>query len=196
MIYAALVVVLSLLGAFTFFPRFKPTIERYQTGINFFLTLLATLIGVILAISISEYEAKQTEKEKVIKLLSAAVSSVQQSRQYTSEIIRYFDSLSDEKPDEETFYERNRPPFPEYLDVFVSYEIVSTNLSGTTLSDLNEYLINLKRSQSIDAHVYLDVLDKTQRLLLLEIDFQKGAISALNLEREADKLTESIKASK
>ena len=59
MLYIILTILLCFLGVFTFIPKFKSVIERYSVGINFFLTLVATLVGVLLAISITNYEAKQ-----------------------------------------------------------------------------------------------------------------------------------------
>ena len=71
MVYTIITVFLFILGIITFIPRFKRVINSNQLGINFFLTLIATLIGVLLAISITNYENKQKETTDVIKLITA-----------------------------------------------------------------------------------------------------------------------------
>ncbi len=146
MLYLILTILLCFLGAFTFIPKFKSVIERYSIGMNFFLTLIATLVGVLLAISITNYEAKQKEKQDIIKLLKSSISSVETCYEYSEELIEYFNKLPKEDELKAEFYLKNPPPYPEYLDTFLMQNIVSKNLSGTTLSELNEYLINLKRS--------------------------------------------------
>ncbi|NOU52179.1 hypothetical protein HG263_16745 [Pseudoalteromonas sp. JBTF-M23] len=50
MLYAVLTVLLVAVGCFAFLPRFKKTIERYSVGVDFILTLLATLAGVLVSI--------------------------------------------------------------------------------------------------------------------------------------------------
>jgi hypothetical protein len=157
-------------------------IERYSVGINFFLTLVATLVGVLLAISITNYEAKQKEKQDVIKLLQSSISSVETCYEYSEELIEYFNKLPKEDELKAEFFLKNPPPYPEYLDTFLMQNIVSKNLSGTTLSDLNEYLINLKRSRTYNAPLYLKVLEQTLKLLEFEMAYQKGHINEAQLD--------------
>lgn len=188
MLYIILTIVLSFLGAFTFIPQFKNTIERYSVGVNFFLTLIATLIGVLLAITITNYETEQKEKHDVIKLLRSAMTSVETCYEYSEELIEYHDKLPTKDESKPEFFVKNPPPYPEYLDTFLMQNIVSKNLSGATLNDLNEYLINLKRSRTFNAPLYLTVLDQTLKLLELEIAFQKGEINEEQLDSKLSNL--------
>ncbi|MCG9758981.1 hypothetical protein L1D50_07660, partial [Pseudoalteromonas sp. Isolate6] len=55
--------------------------ERFSLGINFLLTLIATLVGVLLAIT--DYEAEQKEKQDVVKLLMSSISSVKTCYEYS-----------------------------------------------------------------------------------------------------------------
>ena len=184
MLYIISTILLCLLGVFTFIPKFKSVIERHSVGVNFFLTLIATLVGVLLAISITNYEAKQKEKQDVIKLLKSSISSVETCYEYSEELIEYFNNLPKEDELRVEFYLKNPPPYPEYLDTFLMQNIVSSNLSVATLSDLNEYLINLKRSRKFDALLYLKVLEQTHKLLELEVAYQEGLISEAQLDLE------------
>ena len=192
MLYIILTILLCFLGVFTFIPKFKSVIERYSVGINFFLTLVATLVGVLLAISITNYEAKQKEKQDVIKLLKSSISSVQTCYEYSAELVEYFNELPKEDALKTDFYIKNPPPYPEYLDTFLTQNIVSKNLSGTTLSDLNEYLINLKRSRTLNAPLYLKLLEQTLKLLELEVTYQKGHINEAQLDIELSALDDVL----
>lgn len=89
-------------------------------------------------------------------------------------MIEYFNKLPKEDELKAEFFLKNPPPYPEYLDTFLMQNIVSKNLSGTTLSNLNEYLINLKRSRTYNAPLYLKVLEQTLKLLEFEMAYQKG----------------------
>jgi hypothetical protein len=180
--YIILTVVLSFIGAFTFVPQFKSFFENHIIGVNFFLTLTATLVGVLLAISITNYESEQKEKQDVIKLLQSAIASVAVCSEYSVELIEYYDELPKEHESKSDFYLKNPPPYPDYLDTFLMQNIVSKNLSGETLNDLTEYLINLKRSRNLNAPLYLRVLGLTQKLLELEIAYQNGGINKMQLD--------------
>ncbi|MCW8093159.1 hypothetical protein [Alteromonas sp. ASW11-130] len=171
-----------------FLPKFKGIIERYSLGINFFLTLIATLVGVLLAISITNYEDKKKEKKDVIKLLSSSISSVETCHEYTKILIEYFEELPDENVSKADFYAKNPPPYPAYLDTLLMQNIVSKNLSGAALSDLNELLINLKRSRDNNATLYLKVLEQTLNLLKLEISFQKEIIDETQLSKKMNEI--------
>ncbi len=188
MLYLIFTIVLCFLGVFTFIPKFNSVIERHSVGINFFLTLIATLVGVLLAISITNYEEKQKEKQDVIKLLKSSISSVETCYEYSEELIEYFNKLPKEDELRVEFYVKNPPPYPDYLDTFLMQNIVSKNLSETTLSELNEYLINLKRSRTFNAPLYLKVLKQTLKLLEFEVAYQKGHINKAQLAIELSAL--------
>lgn len=192
MTYLIFLGVFSLLGVVTFLPAFTRLVKRHPTAINFYLTLLATLIGVLLAIVISNYEAKQNEKQDVIKLLTSAISSVEQCHQYSVQIVHYYESLPPNEYDRDAFFQQNIPPYPAYLDIFLAQNIVSTNLSGTTLNDLNEYLINIKRTQKYNVNLYIDMLTQVKQLLSLEIMYQQGALDNLGLQARADALKDQL----
>jgi uncharacterized protein YlaN (UPF0358 family) len=192
MLYIILTILLCFLGVFTFIPKFKSAIERYSVGINFFLTLIATLVGVLLAISITNYEAEQKEKQDVIKLLKSSISSVETCYEYSKELIEYFNKLPKKGELKAEFYLKNPPPYPEYLDIFLMQNIVSKNLSEAALSDLNEYLINLKRSRIPNAPLYLKVLESTLKLLELEVAYQKGLINEAQLDLKLSAIEKNL----
>ncbi|MFD2165080.1 hypothetical protein ACFSJY_02290 [Thalassotalea euphylliae] len=190
MLYFIITCALILLSVFVFLPRFSQFTQRYNLGINFFLTLVATLVGVFLAISITNYETVKQEKQDVIKLLLSSISSVETCHEYTRVLVEYHNSLPAKDGSKADFYVNNPPPYPDYLDIFLTQNIVSKNLSGASLSDLNELLINLKRSRTSNAPLYLELLKRTQDLLQVEVSFQQGNISHNQLEAQLDTLND------
>ncbi|MEM9103645.1 MAG: hypothetical protein AAGB12_15145 [Pseudomonadota bacterium] len=188
MLYILVTVVLISLSLFILLPKFNHFTERYSLSINYCLTLIATLVGVLLAISITNIEADRKEKQDLIKLLKASITSVETSYDYTESIIEYYNEHASKEQTKKDFFEKNRPPYPDYLDAFIIQNIVSKNLSGHTLSELNEKMINLKRSRDNEAQLYLSVLNETRRTLLLELSFQKNEIDESHLEKELDNL--------
>ena len=61
--------------------------------VNYFLTLIATLVGVLLAIAITNYEDSQKEKQDLIKLLNASIESVDTSYDYANELVKFEENL-------------------------------------------------------------------------------------------------------
>lgn len=184
MLYIIITISLILLSAFILLPKFSAINKRYSLGINYLLTLVATLVGVLLAISITNHESNKKEQQDVIKLLGSSISSVETCHEYTKVLIEYYDELPVEDPLKTEFYTKNEPPYPEYLDIFLMQNIVSKNLSGDALSELNEKVINLKRSRNTDATVYLSFLEQTLKVLSSELAYQKEEIDKEKLKRE------------
>lgn len=188
MVYTIITVFLFILGIITFIPRFKRVINSNQLGINFFLTLIATLIGVLLAISITNYENKQKEKTDVIKLINAGSSSVKIVLEYSEALITYFDTLPNDNNLRDTFYDNNPIPYPDFLSTFLTQTIVYRNLSEPTLLYLNTLLINLKKSHSTHPALYVALLKQAEEVLKAETDFQKGNLTEQQISQKLAQL--------
>lgn len=189
MLYTITTISLVFLSTFILLPKFKGFTERYSLSINYFLTLVATLVGVLLAIAITNHEAEKKEKQDFIKLLRSAITSVETCYDYTGKLIEYFDQLPSEDALKSEFYVKNQPPYPNYLDSFLMQNIVSKNLSSDALSELNEQVINLKIIRDNDAVTYHSFLDETRNILSLELSFQEGEISQAQLDKRLGELT-------
>ena len=186
MTYTLVTLGLILLTGIVFLPRFKLVLERQIHAVNFFLTLVATLVGVLLAIAISNFEENRKEKQDVAKLILASIGSVETSREYSQLLFEHYQSLSTDDVKRPTFFTKNILPYPDYLDVFISQTIVSKNLSSAGLSDLNELLINLKRSKKQTPALYINILNRTEALLQTELRNQQGNIDYQDLELKLD----------
>ncbi|CCQ11566.1 hypothetical protein PALB_24670 [Pseudoalteromonas luteoviolacea B = ATCC 29581] len=191
MIYVILTIVLSLVGLITFLPKYRPLLERYQLGINFILTLVATLVGVLLAIVITEYEVQEKEREDMVKLLGSSIVSVKTCQSYSEDLVEYFDQLPKGETSKVEFFNKNPIPYPDYLDLFLMQDIVGQNISTSTLEELTELMINLKRTRDGKERHYLVILHQIHQLLLAEVEYQKGNIDELRLEQQIEMLNKA-----
>lgn len=194
--YTVITLALVSLGVLTFVPKYQPVIAKYNVGINFFLTLLATLVGVLLAMALADYEEQAKEKRNFIKMLNATKASVSNTYAYTDSIRKYANQLNLSEDAKEQFFKDNPPPYPDYLDTFLMQNITSRNLSEEGLTELNEIKINLQKSQSNNPKVYLSILQYAQTALALEIQYQRGDIDIIKLDEKLDKLAEELRNQK
>ncbi|TMO56486.1 hypothetical protein [Pseudoalteromonas phenolica] len=186
-LYTFLTILLIVLGMLTFVPKYQDTINRFSTGINFFLTLIATLFGVLLAMAFANIEEEQKEKEHVIKLMQATIAAIESSHDYSEDLYEFYLDLPEEDETRTHFFDKNPLPFPDYLNTFMRQSLVNRTLSEETLIDLNEYKFNLhKISNGNQPQIYLVLLTYTIEALRLEIDYQKGEKSLPELEKAID----------
>ena len=191
MVYSLVTLILVLGTSLIFLPRFRQLVERQNLAVNFFLTLIATLVGVLLAIAISNHEQAQKEKGDVAKLIRASIHSVETCYEYSQALVKHFDTVANDSANRADFFSNNPLPYPDYVDVFVMQNIVSKNLSQVALSDLNELIINLKRASSTKPSLYLTMLDRTKQLLESELRYQQGKINYQELELQLDAIEQS-----
>ncbi len=71
--------------------------------------------------AISNYEAQGKEKQDLIKLLNAAIASVQTSHDYASILAEYESKLTGKQ--RIGFYDKNPPPYPDFLDNMLSHSL-------------------------------------------------------------------------
>ena len=168
------------IGLIAFLPRYQNMIKKYSVGINFFLTLIATLIGVAIAIIITEYEAERKERTDTIKLLISSRESVNISLIYGKALIE----KHKDKPD---FFTHSPLPYPKYLDVLLAQNIINRNLSLHSLKGLNTLVIHLDRSKE-DTECYVRLLDCTKEVIGLEIKYLSKQISDEEIKQSMDDL--------
>lgn len=186
-LYTLLTILLIVLGMLTFVPKYQDAINRFSTGINFFLTLIATLFGVLLAMAFANIEEEQKEKEHVIKLMQATIAAIESSHDYSEDLYEFYLDLPKEDETRAHFFDKNPLPFPDYLNTFMRQSLVNRTLSEETLIDLNEYKFNLQKTSSGNQpQIYLVLLTYTIEALRLEIDYQKGEKSLHELAQAID----------
>ncbi|MFC0116379.1 hypothetical protein [Pseudoalteromonas xiamenensis] len=179
MSYIIITLLICLLGSVTFLPVTQAFIKRYHTGVNFFLTLAATLVGVLLAIAASNYEQEQQEKENLIKQLDATKAQIELVQTFSEKLLENAKNL----PSTEltTYWVNNPLPYPEFLTTFVAQSHTVKHLSKNTLNEVNEFAINAKKVMLFRQEMYIDLLQDLRKDIDQEIKYQRGEISEAQL---------------
>ena len=121
---------------------------------------------------------------------------VYKRQEYGQKLLEYYDSLEEQNPQKATFFSRNIPPYPDYLDAFLTQNLVSQNLSLELLTDLNEYVINLKRTRQHMVPFYLQLLNLLREMIKQEIRYQQGEISPEQLQLNFEHIQSQLVNSK
>jgi len=157
---------------------------------RFISTLLATLIGVLLAVTLSNNANIKKEKEDSIKLLNSASRIVDMTYVYTVGLESYIadyknDSISNTDSIILVIKEKNPLPYPDLIGTIISNELISKNMSDFSYIQINSVIINLKRNREYESiNTYKRSLKELELLLELEIDYQKGEIDLQAMSNE------------
>lgn len=185
---AYLITTVILIACCTVF--FIPSLRRFtkdnELASNFALTMVATLIGVLLAIAISNYDEDEKERRDLIKLLYAAKAVATESLEYSQAVMAFYESneaSEQTKRSKQQFFKDNPLPYPEYLDALMSQQLFIKNLSQESLTELSESLILMKRANTLRPDLFLSNLSFVLYVLEQEHRYQKGEISLHELER-------------
>ncbi|KZN63518.1 hypothetical protein N473_16995 [Pseudoalteromonas luteoviolacea CPMOR-1] len=185
---AYLITTVILIACCTVF--FIPSLRRFtkdnELASNFALTMVATLIGVLLAIAISNYDEDEKERRDLIKLLYAAKAVATESLEYSQAVMVFYESneaSEQTKRSKQQFFKDNPLPYPEYLDALMSQQLFIKNLSQESLTELSESLILMKRANTLRPDLFVSNLSFVLYVLEQEQRYQKGEISLHELER-------------
>ena len=155
---------------------------------HFISTLLATLIGVLLAVTLSNNANIKKEKEDTVKLLNSADRIIEMTYDYTIGLESFIlelerDSSNNNDSIITNIKEKNPLPYPDLMETIISNELISKNISEFSYVQINSVIINLKRVREYERiNNYKRHLKELIILFELEIDFQNG-----NLKLEAMK---------
>ena len=160
---------------------------------RFIATLLSTLIGVLLAVTLSNNAKIKKEKADAIKLLNSATHIIEMTYDYTVGLESFVlglekDSTINNDSIITIIKAKNPLPYPDLMETIISNELISKNISVFTYIQINSVIINLKRVREYERiNNYKRSLKELMILLELEIDFQNGNI---NLEAMNDRFVE------
>ncbi len=160
---------------------------------RFIATLLSTLIGVLLAVTLSNNAKIKKEKVDTVKLLNSAMHITDMNYDYTVGLEEYIlelerDSTNNNDSIITIIKEKNPLPYPDLMETIISNELISKNISVFSYVQINSVIINLKRVREYERiNNYKRKLKELVILLELEIDFQNGNI---NLEAMNDRFIE------
>lgn len=165
--------------------------------LSFISTLIATLVGVLLAVSLSNLENKKKETADTIKLLNTAKNILDGTYNYSNTLSTYIIEL--EKDSSYTIsrmddVKLNNPiPYPDLMETIISNELISKNISEFSHNQVYNGLINMKKVCNYNSiKIYKKLLKEQILLLDLEINYQKGELSIDDLSEKFDSGRETI----
>lgn len=158
---------------------------------HFISTLLATLIGVLLAVTLSNSAKMKKEKTDTVKLLNSAAQIVDMTYVYILGLESYILELEKDSTNNAMITnvkEKNPLPYPVLMEKIISNELISKNISEFSYVQINSVIINLKRVREYERiNNYKRHLKELMILFELEIEFLNGNI---NLEAVKERFIE------
>ncbi|WP_196895228.1 hypothetical protein [Aureivirga marina] len=165
--------------------------------ISFISTIIATLIGVWLAITLTNSESLKKEKEDTVKLLQSSIYIIKETSDYTSSLNEKLnqqrntiknDSIKVQERLKE-LRDKNPIPYPDLFEVNLSNDLITKNVSEESLSNIYNILFNLKKTSDYKhVKIHQELLLNLETILLLEIQYQKEEIDLEELEQKIDKI--------
>ena len=166
---------------------------------SFILTLIATLAGVFIAISLTNSEIQKKEKEDTIKLLNTSKLILSNTKSYSQELNKAVkklekDTISNSNESISQIKETNPIPFPYLLETVITNEILSKNISEYSHSEIYTGLINLKKLANYQtSEIYEQSLSELIILMDLEIQFQNEKLNMDEIEKIMETKREELK---
>jgi hypothetical protein len=160
--------------------------------VSFVLTLIATLMGVLIAIWLTNSGIIKKEKNDTIKLLHTAklilVNTDTHSRGLNNFILELEkDTVNNNATSIQLTKSTNPIPYPDLLETIISNELISKNISEYSHNYIYSSLINLRKLAKYEtADYYQKSLKEMIFLLNLEIEHQKGEINLKDLESKME----------
>ncbi len=161
--------------------------------VSFIMTLIATLVGVLIAITLTNSEIRNKEKEDTIKLLNTAKLIVKNTNQYAKSLASHVielekDTITNSNQSIEELKSSNPIPYPDLLETIISNELISKNISEFSHNYIYSGLNNLRKLTKYETvDYYQKSLEEIILLLDLEIENQKGEINSQEFESKFDK---------
>ncbi len=155
---------------------------------SFILTLIATLVGVFIAISLTNSGTQKKEKNDTIKLLNTSRLILVNTKSYSQELSKAIeilgkDTINNSEERLSQIKDSNPIPFPYLLETVITNEILSKNISEYSHSEIYTGLINLKKLADYQTvKIYEQSLVELIVLMDLEIQFQKGELDMNEIE--------------
>ncbi|WP_378178532.1 hypothetical protein [Aquimarina sp. SS2-1] len=191
-----IIILVVVITIFSFNKKFNRIRKRYSNGIDFYFTLIATIIGVLLAFYFSDLAEKRKDKQYVIDILEISKSNVDQNIDENKSLIDLYrkvklDSLN------VAINALNYPTFTEEI-IFADSKIsqyISKNTYKSLLSrfESSKKMKNLFhtysfKQSSLVAEQYNLTLIRISQNIELEIELQKGTLNETELKEKNDSL--------
>lgn len=160
--------------------------------VSFIMTLIATLFGVLIAISLTNSGIRNKEKDDTIKLLHTAKLILTNTNQYAKNLNNTVielekDTITNNNQAIEELKSSNPIPYPDLLETIISNELISKNISEFSHNYIYIGLNNLRKLTKYETvEYYQKSLEEMILLLDLEIENQRGEIDSREFESKFD----------
>ena len=150
--------------------------------IHFISTLLATLIGVLLAVTLSNSEKIKKEKEDTVKLINSASQIIEMTYIYSTGLESYLGELKKGSINNSDslvaiFKNKNPLPYPDLIETIIANELITKNMSEFSYVTINSVIINLNRVRDYESiNTYKRSLKELEILFEMEMEYQKGKL--------------------
>ena len=201
--YIIISIGLILLTAFlTYWKRIENFRKANSELFNFGLTLVATFVGVFLAIDLTNKAELKKEEKNVVKLLNATSVDLRNCKERTNvtyELAKMGDSIFSTRK----HIENNPMQIPKLFQSIVGNEVVLRHLSQQGIEAFNQSADNLISLQNAintgkaindtillnTVKVYIKEMDYAQKIIALETGILEGDISDKYLDEHYSTLT-------
>ena len=155
---------------------------KKSESLSFLSTMIATLFGVLVAITLSNIEDEKKEISDTIKLLNSGLQVLEVTYTNTHVLSNWYIDIQQDSSKNEDYLEANRlsNPLPNavQLETIIASEIVSKNVSEGTLIQFYAGLFNIQKHRNYeDVEFYKEQLKGLHVLIQFEIAYLQGKIS-------------------
>jgi len=157
-----------------------------QESLSFLTTLIATLIGVFMAIYLTDQGVRKKEKDDSTKLLNTINVITKQNIEHVNRMERFKSLVKDSTGKKSLEFNKSNPlPSTELLKSILSNDVVSKYLSEYSHSQAYSILLSADREINLNfSDAYKKRLSEFLYLISYELEYQKGIINSdLMLEK-------------
>lgn len=197
MYFIASIVFIILCSLFLVLNKFQSIRDKYEKPISFLLSIVATFIGVFIAIEFSNYNEHNLEINKTIGLLEIAgyeLGQIKMESDIANNILQ-----ADSTIEINSFIYSNQISRPEIFEELLKNELVIRNVSLHTFEALSRADKNIKKiyywmdddKNTVNKNNIFQMLSNIifyiQKIIYTEISYLKGEISLIELEKLDEK---------
>jgi len=209
LIILLILVVIGFTTYFSFSKRLKSFRKKYSKGVDFYLTLFATIIGVFMALYISTIIEENKNKAYVIDMLKISKSDVKSSFQQNEEILKDIYSMATKDSiisnQDSLNIAINPLYYPKHFEKNMDKDIVARHIELFSYQSMqNDLDFSKKIKRFFEAyayknglgtvHHYIAILKGLERKLDAEIQYQHHEISIEKKVKIFKKIDEQIAA--
>ncbi len=188
-------ILLIIIVLILFHKKFDNFREKHKDAFNFLLTLIATFVGVFLAIYFTNQSENNKEKQNAIKLLNATAFDLSNLTKNVQTTYNVATIKIDSSYSPKIHIKDNLPELPIMYQNILTNENVLKHLSEVGIKEFYNSNYNLKKMQNIivsgnlktdtayleHLHIYIKQLVFTQKIVAIETERLYGEISDKNL---------------